>query len=133
MKILPLFQLAAAPNLALTLARIARTPRARLATVLRLASRCPRPVCCRARHHGPLGPPGGHRQPAAVIAAEARRNEVADHLALGHVWPKHHLGEALLVDRLVTGVIIGSKLDILGCEAVPDEAACAAPRLDVWA
>jgi hypothetical protein len=49
------------------------------------------------------------------------------------VFPRRHLGEALLVDRLVTGVILGSRLDILGCEAAPDEVPLAAPQFDVWA
>ncbi|MCA9101194.1 MAG: hypothetical protein KDA63_08595 [Planctomycetales bacterium] len=127
MKILPLYPLAAAPNLALTLARIARTPRARLGLILRLQPRCH----CAARWYArPLLP-----CPADNDWRNANNGvaDIAPTVILEPKFPRRNLGEALLVDRLVTGVILGSELDILGCEAPAADMPCAAPQLDVWA
>lgn len=90
MSIRPLYALRplqAAPLLPAVLARIARTPTARLATVFRLVPKysCPPPK---------PGPPCG----VPIFKIADGRN----------------LGEALYVDRLVTGSIIGTTLAI-GC------------------
>ena len=104
----PLFPIAASPSLGAALMKIARTPAARLSINFRLTGQQivflpgERPTEFGLLSHREL------RARDAQLCDTARR----EHQTC--VWPpKRSLGQALYVDRLVAGTILGTTLDIL--------------------
>lgn len=128
MPILPLTATQTAPLLPLVLAKIARTPRARLSILYHLQPRCGPTRCA-----SPKEPPA--QQPRPLHPAEADNRQRWNVGALVQPLGRRALGEALLVDRLIAGGILGSTLKILDCQCLPDpaDAPHAGQRIDVIA
>lgn len=113
MSLRPLYPGYASPSLPLALQRIARTPAARLAINYLLSPRrqldCPLGVSLAVRQCRVPFPPVCYEPPCGVV----------DPFQIP-------LGEALYIDRLVTGGIIGTRLAILDRLRFPTE------RLEHW-
>lgn len=122
MLVRPLGVLQAAPSLPRTLARLAHTPRARLGLIYRLVCRsgdAPRnSSSCTAREIQ-----------NGVDAKPADERHLRE-LNRGGLRP---LGEALLLDRLVTGGILGTELRLLECDAQGELAGPVGGEVDVHA
>lgn len=122
MLVRPLGVLQAAPSLPRALARLAHTPRARLGLIYRLVCRsgnAPRnSSSCAARDV---------QQGVNVRPADERRPQELDRDGL------RPLGEALLLDRLVTGGILGTELRLLECDAQGELAGPVGGEVDMHA